>query len=81
MLHKVDFFRKVEDSFDCKPYQELLIEICDENGCLSEEQVNKLLNDHGHTFDAVLEDPCDSNLLKLKARNAHELLFWLGYRN
>ncbi len=79
MLHQADFLREVENSLSYRRDEESLIEICDENGCLSEEQAGKLLANHGHTFDEVLEDPYDRDPIKLEARNVEELLLWLGY--
>ncbi|WP_269607703.1 hypothetical protein [Prochlorococcus marinus] len=79
MLHQADFLREVENSLSYKPYKESLLATCDENGVLTIEDANKMLADHGHDFEEVLEDPYDSDQIKLRERNAHELLAWLGY--
>ncbi len=79
MLHQADFLREVENALSYSFNEGSLIDSCDENGCLSEQDASNLLEDHGHVFDEVLEDPCDRDLDKLKARNAEELLLWLGY--
>ncbi len=79
MLHQADFLREVENSLSYRRDEQSLAEVCDENGCLSEEEASKLLANHGHTFEEVLEDPYDQDLIKLKSRNAQELLLWLGY--
>ena len=79
MLHQADFLREVENSLSYRRDQHSLTDISDENGCLSEEHAANLLANHGHTFEEVLEVPYDRDILKLKARNAEELLLWLGY--
>ncbi len=80
MLHQADFLREVENILSYRQDEKSLMEMSDENGCLTEEQADKLLSNHGHTFDEVLEDPYDRDFKKLQARNAEELLMWLGYK-
>ncbi len=79
MLHQADFLREVSNTLSYTPYQESLLATCDEHGSLTLEEAERLLADHGHDFEEVLEDPYDSDPTKLKARNAKELLAWLGY--
>lgn len=60
-------------------YEDSVLDAADENGNLSYNDAQRLLNEHGFTLDDVYAENNGVSWVALDERNAEALLHWLGY--